>query len=116
MKTSQIITTVIVSFALCLGAAIIPWYMGDIHSTVQLSDHFFLSGILCTLIGMIMALVATSRRHYYKHIQNTLRGKVENDTQFNTDETKRKKHLHVGCAIAIVGIIVFLLSGVLALL
>jgi hypothetical protein len=88
------------------------WLVGknknDIH---YLLDCFSLFGILFFIVGMIIALMATSRRHYYRHLKDKWKGKVESDRAFENGAKKRKNQMWSGIFVALTGIIVFTASG-----
>jgi hypothetical protein len=63
---------------------------------------------------MLITLFSTSRWHYYRHIRDKMKGKVQDDLTFQKDEKKRKEQTRFGILITISGIISFALSGYFA--
>ena len=79
-----------------------------------LSDCFFLFGALFFIVGMIIALFSTSCWHYYRHLKDKWKGKVEGDAAFDEKAKGRRKLMRVGIVIALIGIIAFAVSGFIA--
>jgi len=63
---------------------------------------------------MVMALFATSRWHYYRHLRDKWKGKIKDDSTFEKDEKRRKEQMWFGIAITFSGIFAFSLSGYFA--
>ena len=74
-------------------------------------DCSSLFGISLFIVGMIIALFATSRWHYYFHLKDKWKGKTETDEPFDKGTNKRKKQMWFGICVASAGMIVFLTSG-----
>jgi len=104
-----------VSFTVCTAGTFLFWLVsGHSNDVSYLSDYFFLSGMLFLLAGMIIALAATSRRHYYRHIKDKSKGKAEPDDVFEKKAQKRKNQMWFGIFIALTGIIAIAASGYIA--
>jgi len=92
------------SFVFCAGATFLFWVIsGHADDISYLSDYFFLSGMLFLLVGMITALAATSRRHYYRHIRDKSKGKAEPEEVFEKKAQKRKNQMWFGIFVALTG-------------
>ncbi|MDR0303638.1 MAG: hypothetical protein LBH98_02555 [Chitinispirillales bacterium] len=103
------------SLIICVFGTILLWLTcGNSNDLRDLSDYFFLSGVLFLLIGMIIALAATSRRHYYRHVKDKLKGKVETDSAFEKKAKERKNRMWIGIFIALTGIVAVAASGYIA--
>ncbi|MCL2844283.1 MAG: hypothetical protein FWE23_02380 [Chitinivibrionia bacterium] len=87
----------------------------DYLTKTGFSDYLVMSGASFFVIGMIISLAATSRWHYYRHLRSKFKGEIQDDTEFEAKEKKRKVQMWYGIMITISGIIVFALSGYLAL-
>lgn len=110
----KIILTILLSTVICGFVSFISWLLiGNSNEIKYLSDFFFLSGVIFFVIGMIVALFATSRWHYYRHLKKKWNGK-EQGNEFDNGAQKRKSQALFGAAIALSGIIGFAVSGYIA--
>jgi hypothetical protein len=113
MKKNLIVFAI--SLLICFSGAVFFWFVGpDSHDIRYLSDYFFLSGVLFFVIGMIIALLATSRWHYYRHLKEKWKGKKENDDNFEKGAKKRKNQMRLGIFIALTGMTAFAISGLMS--
>jgi len=108
----SLLLAVTAPFGFWLSGAQITFKLNDIRYFI---DYLFLSGIAVFIIGMIIALAATSRWHYYRHLKSKFKGEVENDAGFEEKEKKRKVQKWIGAAIAFGGALAFAFSGYLAI-
>ena len=117
-KTIQIF---LISTAICGFGATAFWYLSGMandsrpNDILYLSDCFFLSGVSFFVVGMAIALFATSRGHYYRHLKNKWKNKIESDEEFEKSGKERKKKMWLGIAIALSGIVGFAVSGYIAM-
>ena len=105
----------LISTVICGFGTLAFWYLsGNANDLRYLSDYFFLSGAAFFVAGMAIALFATSRWHYYRHLKKKWQGK-ESDEAFDKGEKERKKKMLRGTAIALSGLIGFAVSGYIAI-
>jgi hypothetical protein len=102
------------SLTICVSGTVLFWVIsGNSTDMCYLSDYFFLSGTAFLLAGMIIALAATSRHHYYRHLKEKWKGKTENDDAFEKGAKKRNDQMWFGIFIALTGIIAVTTSGII---
>jgi hypothetical protein len=103
------------SLVICsIGTSLFWLVSGHFRDVSFLSDYFFLLFMLFLLIGMIIALAATSQRHYYRHIKDKSKGKAEPDDIFEKKAQKRKEQMWFGICVALTGAIAVAASGYIA--
>lgn len=79
-------------------------------------DTIFTYSVLVLVIGLIIHLANTSRRHYYRHVQNQQKGLSLGDEAFHNDEHQRTRFAHTGKKIALTGVVGVAISATLFLL
>jgi len=95
----------LISTAVCVLGTVAFWHIsGNSDDLRYLSDYFFLSGVAFFILGMIMALYATSRWHYYRHLKKKWQEK-ENEIDFDDGEKRRRKLMWRGIAVVLSGFV-----------
>jgi hypothetical protein len=108
--------TFFISLTVCVLGPLAFWRLTPNSKDVTyLLDYLFLSGALFFVSGMITALFATSRLHYYLHLKDKWKGKVQDDSSFQKDEKKRRDQMWLGIVIAFSGFATVVVSGYFAL-
>lgn len=79
-------------------------------------DTIFNYSMAIFILGAIIHLANTSRRHYYKHLKAREKDQNLDDSDFNKEEVSRSRFSRTGQKIALAGVVGVVISFTLMLL
>jgi hypothetical protein len=87
------------------------WWLGKQHTAEKFSDMLFMVGGGAFCVGGLFAVIASSRRSYYRYIKEKAKGVVDCEQKYAWDMKNKEKKIRTGFCILFAGLIGMAISG-----